>query len=168
MLDAYTKGIKSRQGYLHQLEAPTALLCSLFANSNRDPKKQKAPYKIDDFFLYEPQEQQNIPSGLYGAAAIKLVEERKFPLWALTFYGDLKRGAAGDPPELLAYSHEKAIILAPVIDGEVVRGMLIAEEVVSEKILDMQSPSGEKIKLQMPKLTVRYSAQEGVELQIMR
>lgn len=142
-------------------------MCSLFANSNRDPKKQKSPYKIDDFFLYEPQEQKNTPSGSYGAAAIKLVEERKFPLWALTFFSDLKRGASGNPPELLAYSHEKAIVLAPVIDGEVVKGMLIAEEVVSEKILDMQSPNGEKIKLQMPKLTVRYSAQEDLELPIM-
>lgn len=166
VLDAYSNGIKNRQGYLHQLEAPTALLTTLFANSNRDSKKQKTPYRIDDFYLYQPSDRENIPTNIYGAAAMKLVEERKFPLWALTFYSDLKKAASGNPPELLAYIHDKAILLAPVIDEKTVRGMLIAEEVVSEQVIEMCSPEGEQIKLQMPKLTIRYSAKEGVELPI--
>lgn len=165
-MDAYANGIKSRRGYLHQLEAPTALLCSLFANSNRDPKKQKRPYKLDDFFLFRPQEDQSIPTGIYGAAAMKLLEDRKLPNWALTFYADLKRAANGNPPELLAYMHDNAIVLAPVIDTDVVTGMLIAEEVVSEQVIEMQSNHGDIIRLQMPKLQIRYTAQEDVRLSI--
>lgn len=158
--------MKNRQGYLHQLEAPTSLLCSLFANSNRDPKKQKMPYKLNDFFLFQPQEDQNVPMAVYGAAAMKLIADRKFPLWALTFYGDLKRGASGEPPDLLAYIHDKAILLAPVIDGQFAKGMLIADEVVSEKVIEMQSNLGDTLKLRMPKMTIRYSAEEGVKLPI--
>lgn len=166
VVDAYTNGIKNRQGYLHQIEAPTALLCSLFANSKRDPKKQKAAYKLDDFFLYQPKDAQDIPTGVYGAAAMKLIEDRNFPAWALTFYADLKKGAAGTAPPLLAYQHKKAILLAPVIDGQTVKGMLIAEHEVSEQIIEMQSDQGEKIRLQMPKLFSQCSAKEDITLQI--
>lgn len=166
VVDAYTNGIKNRRGYLHQIEAPTALLCSLFTNSKRDPKKQKTPYKLDDFFLYQPQDAQDIPTGVYGAAAMKLIENRQFPGWALTFYADLKKGAAGEAPQVLAYQHKNAIVLAPVIDNQTVKGMLIAEYVVSEEIIEMQSNYGETIRLQMPKLTSQCSAQEDVILQI--
>ena len=166
VLDAYSNGLKNRQGHLHQLEAPTALLCSLFVNSKRDPKKQKVPYKIDDFFLYQPQDAQDIPTGVYGAAAMKLIEKREFPGWALTFYADLKKGAAGSAPTLLAYQHEKAIVLAPVIDGKTVKGMLIADYCVSEKIIELQSNHGDMIRLQMPKLSSQYSAEEDIILQI--
>ena len=151
---------------MHQLEAPMSLLCSLFANSNRDSKKQKTPYKINDFFLYQPRESQDTPMAIYGAAALKLVEERMFPNWALTFYSDLKKSAEGEPPKLLAYMHDKAIVLAPVIDGNVVNGLLIADDVVSEQVLEMHSNHGELIKLEMPKLTIRYSAKEGAILPI--
>ena len=168
VIDAYTNGLKNRQGYLHQLEAPTALLCSLFSNSKRDTKKQKAPYKIDDFFLYQPKDVQDIPTGVYGAAAMKLIENRDFPNWALCFYADLKKGAAGSPPELLAYQHKYAIMLAPVVDGQTMRGMLIADYVVSEQIIELQSNHGDMIRLQMPKLTSQYSAQEDISLQIQR
>lgn len=148
------------------MEAPTSLLCSLFANSNRDPKKTKKPYKINDFFIYEPKENQGVPMAVYGAAALELINQGLFPNWALTFYADLKRSADGSPPHLLAFIHEKAIVLAPEIDKEVVTGMLIADEVVSEQVIDMQSNHGSMIRLQMPKLTVRYSAKEGVILPV--
>ena len=166
VVDAYTNGIKNRKGYLHQIEAPTALLCSLFANSKRDPKKHKTPYKLDDFFLYQPQDAQDIPTGVYGAAAMKLIDNKQFPNWALTFYADLKKGAAGEPPELLAYQHKNAIVLAPVIDGQTVKGMLIADYAVSEQIIELQSNHGDLIRLQIPKLTSQYSAQEDISLQI--
>lgn len=166
VVDAYTHGIKNRQTYLHQLEAPTSLLSSLFANSNRDAKKQKTPYKMNDFFLYQPQEDQDSPEGASGAAAMKLVEQRKFPQWALTFFSDLKNSASGEAPDLLAYTHEKAIVLAPVVDESFVRGMLIADEVVSEQIIEMRSNHGDILKLQMPKLSIRYTAQEGLALPI--
>lgn len=121
---------------------------------------------MDDFFLYQPQDLQDIPTGVYGAAAMELIKNRQFPGWALTFYADLKKGAAGLPPQLLAYQNDNAIVLAPVIDGNTVRGMLIADYSVSEKIIELQSNHGEMIRLQMPKLTSQCSAQEDVILQI--
>ena len=166
VVDAYTNGVKNRKGYLHQIEAPTALLCSLFANSKRDYKKQKTPYKLDDFFLYQPQDAQDIPMGVYGAAAMKLIENNEFPNWALTFYADLKKGASGNAPQVLAYQHKNAIVLAPLIDGHTVKGMLIADYAVSEQIIELQSNHGDMIRLQMPKLNSQYSAQEDVSLQI--
>ena len=166
VVDAYTNGVKNRKGYLHQIEAPTALLCSLFANSKRDSKKQKTPYKLDDFFLYQPQDAQDIPMGVYGAAAMKLIENNEFPNWALTFYADLKKGASGNAPQVLAYQHKNAIVLAPLIDGHTVKGMLIADYAVSEQIIELQSNHGDMIRLQMPKLNSQYSAQEDVSLQI--
>ena len=121
---------------------------------------------MDDFFLYQPQDAQDVPTGVYGAAAMKLIESRNFPTWALTFYADLKKGAAGLPPKLLAYQHKNAIVLAPTFDGETIKGMLIADYAVSEQIIELQSNHGETIRLQMPKLTMQYSAQEDVILQI--
>ena len=166
VVDAYTNGIKNRRGHLHEVEAPTSLLCSLFANSKRDPKKHKTPYKLDDFFLYQPQDAQDVPTGIYGAAAMKLIEDKNFPNWALTFYADLKKGASGTPPDLLAYQHDKAIVLAPTIDGNTLKGMLIADYAVSEDIIELQSNHGDMIRLQMPKLRSQYSAQEDITLQI--
>jgi hypothetical protein len=166
VIDAYEKGSKYRQVQLHQLEAPTSLLSSLFANANRDPKKQKTPYKMEDFFLYQSREEQNVPMSVYGAAAMQLIKDRKFPQWALSFYGDLKRSASGDPPELLAYSHKNAIMLAPTIEDGELKGMLICEDVVSEKVIEMKSNLGDKILVKVHKLIIRYSAQEGVALQI--
>ena len=121
---------------------------------------------MDDFFLYQPHDAQDMPTGVYGSAAMKLIEDRRFPGWALTFYADLKKSADGPPPRLLAYQHEKAIVLAPVIDGETVKGMLIADNVVSEKIIELESNYGDIIKLKMPKLTSQYSAEEDVTLQV--
>ena len=128
-------------------------------------KKQKTPYKLDDFFLYQPQDAQDIPTGIYGAAAMKLIQNKKFPNWP-TFYAGGKKGAAGEAPQVLAYQHKNANVLAPVVDGNTVKGMLIADYVVSEDIIEMQSNQGEMIRLQMPKLTSQYSAQEDVTLQI--
>lgn len=97
---------------------------------------------------------------------MKLIEERQFPQWALTFFSDLKKSASGEAPNLLAYIHDKAIVLAPEVDDNVVRGMLIADEIVSEQIIEMQSNHGDILKLQMPKLSIRYTAQEGLALPI--
>lgn len=35
----------------------TALLCTIFAEPNRDKKKKKEPYKISDFMLFKDEEQ---------------------------------------------------------------------------------------------------------------
>lgn len=166
VIDAYQNGAKQRQSYLHQLEAPVSLLSALFANSNRDTKKQKTPHKMEDFFLYQPADETNTPTGIYGAAAMELIEQRLFPSWAYCFYKDLKNCSTGNPPELLGLIHKKAIILGPEITRSSVKGMLIMEDVVSEQTIEMQSTLGGTIKVTMPKATIRYSAKEGVEVPI--
>ncbi len=122
---------------------------------------------MEDFFLYQSREEQNVPMSVYGAAAMQLIKERRFPQWALSFYGDLKRSASGEPPELLAYCHKNAIMLAPTIEDGELKGMLICEDVVSEKIIEMESTLGDRVSVKIHKLTIRYSAQEGVSLPIM-
>ena len=155
-----------RRMYLHQMEAPTTLLTSLFANSNRDPKKQKKPYDMDDFYLYRMEDSGNMPTSLCGAAAMKMVEKGIFPNWALCVYKDLKNAASGAPPNILCLLSKHAIILAPKIGDDSVKGMLIFEDVVSEQVITMTSESGLELKVQMPKATIRYSAEENLSLPV--
>lgn len=158
--------MRSRQEYLHQAEAPTALLTSLFANANRDPKKQKKPFKMEDFFLYQPKENSDTPTSIYGAAAMRLLEKGLFPRWGLFVYKDLKESASGNPPSLLAFLHENAVLLAPVINESSVRGMLICEDRAHEKTIEMVSPCGQSITVKIPKFNGRYSAIENIELDV--
>ena len=151
---------------LHEQEAPIALLSSIFANSNRDPKKSKKPYTMKDFFLYETKESQNIPVHIYGAAAMRLLEMDLFPRWALFVYKDLKEAAFGSPPDLLAYIHDNAILLAPLVRNQTVKGMLICEDRAFNQTLEMKSPEGDVISVSIPSFDGRYAAVEDIELEI--
>ena len=151
---------------MHEQESPIALLTSLTANINRDSKKQKKPYKMNDFFLFEPDEDKNIPTGTYGAAAMKLIEIDRFPSWALFVYKDLAASSNGAPPGLLAFIHKEAIILAPIVKGDLVTGMLICTEKAYGKTLQMDSPCGRAINVDIPSLKGAYVAIEDIELEI--
>ncbi len=151
---------------MHEHESPIALLTSLTANINRDSKKQKKPYKMNDFFLFEPAEDKNIPTGTYGAAAMKLIEIDQFPSWALFVYKDLAASSNGAPPGLLAFIHKEAIILAPIVKGDLVTGMLICTEKAYGKTLEMDSPCGRAINVDIPSLKGAYVAIEDIELEI--
>lgn len=166
VLDAYEFGLKKRQKELHEEEAPVSLLSSLFANQNRDPKKKKKPYTMEDFFLYQPKEDQNVPTFKYGAAAMRLIEMGLFPRWGLFVYKDLKHSAAGEPPELLAFIHESAILIAPLIKDGSVRGMLICEDKAFNKVLTMRSPCEKEIEVKIPAFDGSYAAIEDMELNI--
>lgn len=121
---------------------------------------------MEDFFLYQPIDDRNTPTGVYGAAAMELIEQQLLPRWAYCFYKDLKNSSTNNPPNLLGFIHERAIILAPETTANTVKGMLIMEDVVSEQTIEMESTLGGTIKVIMPKATIRYSAKEGVELSI--
>ena len=166
VLEAYDSALSYKRKSLHEAEAPIALQTSLLANINRDSKKNKKPFTMEDFFLYQPKESSNMPLGSYGAAAMELIEQQLFPRWAYCFYKDLKSSSTGNPPGFLGLIHEKAIILAPEITDNTVKGMLIMEDVVSEQTIEMKSTLGGTIKVTMPKATIRYSAKEGVEVPI--
>jgi hypothetical protein len=168
VLDAVEFASKNRQRELHENEAPVSLLSSILANSNRDPKKNKKPFKIDDFFLYKPKENSNIPTGVYGSAAMALLDKGLFPRWALFVYKDLKDSATGDPPDILAFMHESAILLAPLIKDGIVKGMLICEDRAFDKKLTMKSSYGQEITVSIPSFNGRYAAVENIELEIIR
>lgn len=119
-----------------------------------------------DFFLYQGKEDRDIPMGIYGAAAMKLIKNKEFPGWAYTFYKDLRAAAEGPAPELLAFKHKHAILLAPSIRDETVKGMLICEDVVSDQVIEMESNTGLKLSVKIPPQDIRYIAQENVELAI--
>ena len=168
VLDAYDFSLKQKQRILHENEAPTSLLCSLIANTNRDPKKNKKPYTMNDFYLYEPQEDQNIPMYVYGAAAMELIRRGLFPKWGLFVYKDLKQSADGEPPDLLAFISEGAILLAPRVKNDSVKGMLICEDKTFNKQIKMESPCGQSLIVTVPSFDGRYVAIEDIELEIVK
>ena len=155
-----------RQKKLHEAEAPIALQTSLIANTNRDPKKTKKPFSMEDFFLYQPKDTQNIPKSTYGAAGMKLLEMGLLPPWALFIYKDLQQSASGLPPQLLAFIHESAIILAPIVKQHSVKGMLICEDKAQGETIEMKSPCGQQIKVAIPNLNGHYAAIENIDIEI--
>ena len=166
VLDAFTNGKKAKNMELHQAEAPIALLSSLFANANRDSKKKKEPYKMEDFFLFEPRDIRNIPTSVYGSAAMALAEKGLLPSWALFVFKDLKEAADGSPPSLLAYVCEDVVVLAPVHAGRSLKGMIIAKQSASNRKRRMTSPCGRSIYLQIPLIDGKFFAREDVELDL--
>lgn len=105
---------------------------------------------------------------VYGAAALKLIELNLFPKWGLFVYKDLKQSASGDPPDLLAFIHENAILLAPILKDTQVKGMLICEDRAFNQLLNMCSPCGKKIKVNIPSFDGRYAAVEDIELELVK
>lgn len=153
---------------LHENERPMALLISQNAEMNRDSKRRKKPYSMDDFYLYADRDDGSRgPNGKYGAAAMSLIESNLFPRWALFVYKDLKIQAGNaNAPELLAFIHEDAIILAPSISENQCMGMLIATEEASRKTLTMESPCGRAVRMQMPIIDNKVYAEEDCVLTV--
>lgn len=160
--------MRSRQSQNHIEEAPISLLSSIFANSNRDPKKKREPYKMEDFFLYQLREDRNIPSGVFGAAAMELVRLKLFPKWGLFAFKALKEGSNGRPPQLLAYIGEDVMILAPVVDGKELSGMIVGRESAQGKQRNLVSPCGSHITVSIPPLAGKFYAVEDVTMRIVR
>lgn len=132
---AVSAGQKSRLRTLHEEERPIASLAALTANMNRDPKKQKKPFELKQFCLYQLDEDKNLPSYVYGSAAISAHKLGLLPNWALFCFKDLSSTASKDyvpsNPILLA---NDALLLHPVRSGKGWKGLLIAEESASGKV----------------------------------
>lgn len=165
-MQAFMQASKMMMAELHMSEQPVAMITQSLANINRDQKKKPKPYKLEEFFLYQPRELRNIPDSKSGSAALKLIALNLFPSWALFCYKELAAAASVPPPALLAYICEDAILLAPEKIGSSVSGMLIAMESASNKKLVLTSPCGDSITVRLPNVHTKVIAQEDVVLQL--
>jgi hypothetical protein len=148
------------------VEGPVALLSSLFANSNRDPKKQKEPFSMKDFYLYEDKEDMNIPSSVYGSAAMALASKRLLPSWALFIYKDLRSASDGNAPELLAYIGDDVLLLAPAHRDKKIRAMVVSMESSYGKVRHVKSPCGRQLTIKCPIGVNKFFAQENLEVHV--
>ena len=135
-------------------------------NSKKDPKKGKT-FEAKDFCFFRPREEEDLPNGRFGAAAIKLIEKGLFPSWALFCYSELSQGATeGYEPSQLAWISDDAILLHPVSSksDRGIQGMLIAREAAGGKTLEFTSEKGETIMLTVPPIKTKIVAEENATL----
>lgn len=148
---------------LHAYERPIALLTNLTANLNIDKKKQKK-LSIDQFYLYQPVEAKNLPEARYGAAVKELISRSLFPSWGLFCYKDLVYRAGDTIPDLLCFTGESAILIAPQETPTGYKGLLIALEEAGGLDMEMVSPCGKKVVLTIPYIHTKVVAKEDVVL----
>ena len=161
------KGVKGYQAGLFDYERPIAQQTSIIANQQRDPKKQKKPFSLEDFSFYIQREDRNLPAGAYGSAALRAIKEELFPSWALFCYQDLANGAdQAYSPENPILVCEDAILLHPVKTPGGVAGMLIAQESASEHQRVMRDVEGRTYRVIIPYIETKVVAIEDVTLSL--
>lgn len=167
-MNAITRTTELRRKELHENEIPISVLAYQQAEINRDRKKSKKPYLLSDFYCYSSQDEIDTVDSRYGRAAKRLIEARQFPNWALFVYKDLMKNAdKGKDPDILCYSCENAIILAPKVSDGRCNGMLIALESASSRILTLSSPDGnDQVRVRMPRLNGKAVAMENCYLDL--
>ena len=138
-------------------------MMSMFANSNRDPKKTPE-FKIDQFYLYQPRAESSGPSGKVGAAMLELVDKNMYPAWALFCFREISECAVGTAPKLLAFIGDDCMLLAPEWVETGYRGTLLALESASMQNRWMTSPCGKKVLAEIPKIRAKASAEESIFL----
>ena len=137
------------------------------AEVNRDKQKKKSPYKIDDFYIYEDESLTDSVDSIYGAAALALVEAKKFPSWALFAWQDLKRNAhKADPPDILCYRSNDCILLAPTVVKGRLKGLLIAKKKVSGMLHVLEIGPNKGIMVKMPEIQGEVAVIENCYLEI--
>jgi hypothetical protein len=160
---------KLKRQRLHEYERPLAMLASQQAEINRNRKKRKQPYTMDEFYLYKEKGDIDLPNARYGAAAKKLIQMGKFPSWALFVYKDLISMADETlPPEDLALIAEDCIVLAPTYEDFDCMGMVIALESASGQLRQFQTGDGAFIQMRVPKLDNKANAIEDATLHMLR
>ena len=120
---------------------------------------------MTEFSLYLSREDRNLPAGSYGAAALILANQGKFPTWALFCYKELVSGARqGYKPKVVAYMHEDAILLHPQHTQNGVTGFLIARREASAQHLDFVDEHGDQVRLWVPEINAEVAAEEDITL----
>lgn len=168
VLDAINNGRLTRHRQLHENEVPITFLAWQQAELNRDRKKNKRPHELADFFVYPDDRKTDSIDAVYGAAALALIEQRKFPSWALFVYHHLKKNAEkSTPPEVLCYQNDNCLVLAPQVIEGCLKGLLIAKYETSETVqVLLTNIPGEGIKIKVPKLDGEVAAIENCYLDV--
>ena len=164
---AVMKGTDSHKATLHEYESPIALQSSLIANQNRDTKRKKEPYKMEDFSLYKPTVPGVLPRYTFGSAAAVAIQKGLMPPWALFCYKDLASAANADyVPAVSIFVSPHAVLLHPVRGpkGRGWTGMLIAQEDASNKAFTFVDDNGDKYELVVPEIRTKVIAEENVTL----
>ena len=149
---------------LHDQEMPIALNTAVYANSQRDPKKDQKPFGPLDFAMYRPLE-GNGPAGYYAACYLHLIEQKEMPPWALFCYKEVASSARGSAGRQYALFSEDAILVGPRRQEEGgFKGFLIALETASEQVRTFSDPDGNFFNLTLPKIETKVVAEEDVVL----
>ena len=168
MVAAYFAMNKQSRDELHKQEQPTALLTSVLANVNRDPKQRKKPFEPGDFYVFQPAEAQDRPNGRYGAAYMEMIENRVLPPWALFCFSALSAEALGhEAPTPCFLQADGAILLGPTWTEEGIKGMFIATE-GPRRAVEMLDPEGERHMVVIPEVKTKVIAEEEMTLKILR
>lgn len=150
---------------MHEAEIPVALQTSVIANQNRDPKRQKKAFGYEDFSVYKPREDLDLPDGHYGAAMLEGIRLGLMPSWTLFCYKELVSSASQDyvPSDPLLVSTD-AVLLHPMAVPGGYEGLLIAREAAGGKRLTFKNSKGDSFKLTVPPVNTKIVAMEDVTL----
>jgi len=164
VVSAVREAADTRYKHLHEIERPTAMLSSIYANSQRDPKKSKG-FTYLDFSFYKPLNDGDTPQSHYGAAYLELLRVKKLPSWALFCYKAFSASAATDyTPSEPGFIAEDAILLHPERVGKEYKGLLIALESASDQRRVFIDKDGNEIRLTVPFIGTKVVAEENVIL----
>jgi hypothetical protein len=173
IINAVKNANELRHKELHENEIPLALLACQQAEINRDRKKQKKPYEISDFYCYEVPGEQDTIDAIYSSATKQLIDLNQFPRWALFIYKDLMKNAGkAKAPNVLAYCNEHAIIIAPRVNDGICKGLVIALEYASHRVLSFDMITSDLrevdyIRIRMPKIEGKVAAIENCVMDIL-
>jgi len=163
---ALIAGIEHERAYFHAMELPVAQLCAMTANMNRDAKKQKKPFSVDDFTFFGVAEEA-LPESRAAMAYMTLVERNELPAWALFCLNDFKSGKGRTYPTDPALRGDGLLLLAPEEREDKIRGLLIAEQRVSGKQVAVEW-EGHSMLVSVPKFDGFVSAKAETDLVVLR
>jgi len=140
-----------------------AQLTSLMANVNRDHKRQRKPFAMEDFCFFIDRESMK-PEVQAAMAYRRLLDDGVLPPWALFCFADFKgaepsRRAAGE----VAIMGDGWILLAPVEAEGGFTGLLLAEQHVAGQTLQGQWLD-EPVEVELPPFQDFVIAKAGVHL----
>lgn len=163
VLSGYYKMLDLRRAELHELELPIALNTAVYANSQRDPKKDRKSIGPMDFAMYKPLESEG-PSGYYAACYMHMITEGEMPTWALFCYKEVAPSARGSAGPQYALVSEDAILFGPQKTDYGFKGFLIAQESASDQVREFSDPEGNLYTLTVPIISTKLVAEEDVTL----